>query len=215
MIPVEMYRACNGRVALDVTGFQRAGVAPELLWESLEGLGCRLVDVDIVRLARAQVGQAHYRRGARLTQAPEVVDCSSFVKWIFAERGIWLPRRTVQQMRCGQEVMPYYVCDGDLIYTEGRHNWYAEDLRVRVGHVGIMTADKTVIHATNNGTNGAVEVRLREFLAKGTLVTIRRLLPAGHRLVTVTLPPGREVETSDDLLWMIRERQPWPKDFSE
>ena len=45
------------------------------------------VEFNLTRLARGLVGTSQYRRGALPHEAPEVVDCSGMVKWIYGQRG--------------------------------------------------------------------------------------------------------------------------------
>jgi len=109
----------------------------------------KVVDVDIIVLARECIGVSKYRRGARLYEAPGVFDCSSFIKWLYAQRGVWLPRRSIQQRELGETIGPSELIAGDVVFTSGYINYYINDPTDGVGHVGVYTGDRTIIHAAN------------------------------------------------------------------
>lgn len=180
--------------------------------------GIRLVEVDLIAVARDQIGKPTYQNRAKFSEAPSVVDCSSFVKWVYAQRGIWLPRLSIQQRHFtvtsgwGGDY-PWLVSANDLlpcdlIFTEGP--WYIDNPQDNVGHVGIMTDNKTVIHATSRAGT-VIESPLEEFFGdqfRGTF----RVIPKGRELLTLEMPPEMEIETSDDLLWLIvRDFRSWLK----
>lgn len=199
------YRSARGRCAFDLT---RSGLPmPErdvMRILSLEGF--REVEVDLVARARSRIGASRYRRGARMVEAPGVVDCSSFVKWLYAERGIWIPRRSIQQRKTGVEVPPDECRAGDLVFSRGaleRRDGDADG----VGHVALATGEGTVIHAANTGA-GVIESPLEGLTADGVFRGIRRIIPSGSRVVTLSCPMSWEVETSDDVRWIILQSLP-------
>lgn len=163
--------------------------------------GFTILNVDIIALAQECVGVAKYRRGARLYEAPEVFDCSSFIKWLYAQRGIWLPRRSVQQRELGEMVFFEDLSKDDIIFVSGYINYYINDRSDGVGHVGIYTGNKTVIHAANK-KNGIIESSVEEFI--GTKFRgIRRYTPKDVEVITLQTPEGREIESADDIKWII------------
>ncbi len=173
--------------------------------ELLAPLGFRVIKVNLVRLARSLIGIASYRRGACLADAPNVFDCSSFVKWLYAKRGLWLPRRTIQQIELGTAIELPAMTAGDAIFTTGRNNYYRDDPAQGVGHVGLATGEGTVVHAANSRVK-IVENKIDDFLRKEELRGIRRYVPNPDRSVTLKTPLSREVEVSDDIRWIVLQQ---------
>src|SRR3989338_8780587 len=97
------YRAVGNRCAVILNSLRLPHSREETL-AILNHKGFTVVEVDIIALARQCIGTSRYRRGARPSEAPAVVDCSSFIKWLYAQRGIWLPRRSIQQRELGEAV---------------------------------------------------------------------------------------------------------------
>jgi hypothetical protein len=200
------YRAVSGRVAVHLDSLNLSinnSHALEILFEK----GFREIKVDIVALARSRIGVSKYERGARLCEAPAVFDCSSFMKWLYGERGIWLPRRSIQQREKGEIIERENVQAGDLVFTDGYQNYYITSPDDGVGHVGILTDEGTVIHAATKKV-GVIESSFDRF-TEGCLRGIRRIIPAGIDVITLETPPEREVETSDDLRWIIFQSLPY------
>jgi hypothetical protein len=75
-----------------------------------------------------------------------------------------------------------------------------------VGHVGIATGEGTIVHAANSRV-GIIETTVEDFISGEKLRGIRRYVPKDSEVVTVTTPPQREVETSDDIQWILLQTQ--------
>lgn len=167
-------------------------------------LGFAEVSVDLVELARSCVGTSVYRRGARFHEAPGVVDCSGFVRWLYGQMGIWLPRRSIQQYMLGEEAALEEVSALDVVFVSGRIDYYHDDPTKGVGHVGIATGLGTVVHAANKEL-GVIETPLAEFIEaeQGKFRGVRRYVPKGADLVTLQVPEYRDVDTSDDIRWIV------------
>jgi hypothetical protein len=203
------YRAVGNRCAVDLGRLPIVGTDDEKR-AALEAVGCTVVSVDPIALARSCIGRSSYRRGARASEAPGIVDCSSFTKWVFGQCGIWIPRRSIQQrdywgnggraVNDSDDVRP-----GDLVFTSGFRDYYDEDPAGGVGHVGIATADRTVVHAANSKL-GVTESPIEPWLTLNDFRGARRMLSEYHPVLTLETPPDREVETEDDFRWMIRQR---------
>ena len=195
------YRAAGSRCAVD---FQSLAL-PISQQEALSLLvveGFRKIDVDIVALAKARIGTSEYRRSARSREAPAVLDCSSLIKWLYAQRGIWLPRRSIQQREYGEAVLPQEIVAGDVVFTSGMIDYYFDDPSDGVGHVGIATGAGTIIHAANRKI-GVVECSLESFAHGRWFRGARRYVPADRDIITLETPPDREVETEDDIRWIV------------
>jgi hypothetical protein len=201
-----MFRAVNSRCAVDLSALDLP-ISNEDAVELLSRSEFRVISVDLIVLARCYVGRSAYRRGARLAEAPQTFDCSSLTKWLYAQRGIWLPRRSIQQRVCGEAVEREDIREGDLIFITGHINYYDHDPADGVGHVGIATGEGTVIHAANRRV-GIVESSLASFFENAELRGIRRMISEPDRVVTFEIPLKREVETSDDFRWIILQRLP-------
>lgn len=163
--------------------------------------GIMALDVDIIALARRCIGVSRYCRGVQTASAPAVVDCSSFTKWLYSKRGIWIPRLSIQQRQFGIPVPLDECIAGDLVFTSAPINYYHDDSADGVGHVGIVTEEGTVIHAANGKAN-VVEAPFEEFLGK-SFRGICRYIPQNADVVTFQFPPERELETSDDIRWAV------------
>jgi len=203
------YRAVGNRCAVNLDSLLLPVSRNEAICV-LGKKGFRIVQVDIVLLARQCVGASRYRRGARLFEAPAVVDCSSFVKWLYAQRGIWLPRRSVQQRELGEEVALAEIVPGDLVFASGRIDYYRDNPQDGVGHVGIATGDKTVIHAANSREH-VIENPLAAFAEEKKFRGVRRYIANGADVLTLETPAGREVEVADDIRWIILQTLSKPK----
>jgi peptidoglycan endopeptidase LytE len=194
------YRAVKQRCAVDLVRLSLP-ISEEAALNILQSKGFVALDIDLIALARTCIKRSGYRRGAQASEAPSVVDCSSFIKWLYGERGIWLPRRTIQQRNLGEAVDLDHLCAGDVVFTSGRINYYETDPLNGVGHVGIATDVQTIIHAANKRV-GIIETPLQDFLHKG-LRGIRRYIPHHQKVITLKIPNEREVEMADDIRWII------------
>lgn len=165
------------------------------------------LDINILDLARSCLG-ASFKRGADLAQAPHCFDCSGFTKWLFAQKGIWLPRLSVQQReygrRYGRRVGLRELVPCDLIFTLGNWNWIYDDVSDEVGHVGMATSGEMVIHATNGGV---IECSLEAFLEDPCYFRAAyRILPLASDVVTLQIPDGYSIESSDDVRCLLLKR---------
>lgn len=200
------YRAVGNRCAFDIAKWELPISSAEAL-AILVSQGFKIVEADIVALARQCIGKSQYRRGARPSEAPGIVDCSSFAKWLYGQRGIWLPRRSVQQRELGESISLDELTAGDIVFVSGRINYYHDNPADGVGHVGIATGEGTVIHAASRKV-GVTEVPLTGFIGKRDLRGIRRYVPKGAEVLTLGTPSSREIETEDDIKWIILQALP-------
>src|SRR3989344_7566935 len=195
------YRAVGNRCAVALNSL-RLPVSRKETLTILGNKGFALIEVDIIALARQCIGTSQYRRGARLFEAPVIVDCSSFIKWLYARRGIWLPRRSIQQRKLGESINLGELVAGDVVFVSGRIDYYYDDPSDGVGHVGICTGDGTIIHAADSKIN-VVETSIEEFVGKNKFRGARRYVPKGTEVFTLETPFHRQVEIADDIRWII------------
>jgi hypothetical protein len=172
-------------------------MSQEQVLDTLRQLGFIEVSVSLVQVARSRIGRSRYELGADASLAPSVVDCSSFTKWIYAEVGIWIPRFSVQQSQEGRAVAPEERQEGDLVFTQGRQDFYSHDVPRGVGHVGLYTKRDTVIHATQGGV---VETEYEVFVRRG-FRGVRRIVLSGE--VKTFVATRQLVESSDDYRWLV------------
>jgi len=70
------------------------------------------------------------------------LDCSAFVKLVYEELGIKLPRSSVEQFQVGIPVEREELLPGDLVFFKTRGN--------RISHVGIYLGDNRFIHISSS-----------------------------------------------------------------
>lgn len=200
------YRAVSKRCAVHLPTLNLP-VSDEHAMDILIGKGFKVLEVDMIEMARQCISTSTYRRGAKLSEAPHVFDCSSFVKWLYGQRGIWLPRRSIQQRGIGMPIPIESAVRGDVIFTTGYINYYLTDPCDGVGHVGIMTGEGTVIHSANAKTH-VVESSVEDFVGKDEFRGIRRYMPGDQAMITLEVPYNRDVEVMDDLKWIVLQSLP-------
>ena len=201
-----VFRAVGNRCAVKLQSLGLPVSGEEAL-HILHEAGFEPLVVDLVELGQALIG-SEYRRGARPSEAPSVFDCSSFIKYLYGQRGVWLPRRSVQQRQYGDPVELDELRGGDLVFCSGRIDYFYEDTNDGVGHVGMATGEGTVLHAANKRC-GVIEVETSAFLGKSSdFRGARRIIPSDTCVLTMRTPLGREVETSDDMRWIVLQNLP-------
>lgn len=200
------YHAVQNRCAVHLPSLNLP-ISTENSLAILEKKGFKVLEVDIVKLARSCIKTSICRRGAKPSEAPMVVDCSSFIKWLYGQRGIWLPRRSIQQRELGIAVPINEVDAGDVVFVSGWIDYYHTDPKDGVGHVGIATGDGTVIHAADRKAH-VVESSFESFIGKTKFRGARRYVPKDQIVLTLETPPDREVEIADDLRWIVLQSLP-------
>jgi hypothetical protein len=201
-----IYRSVGKRCAVNISSLELPIPDYQAL-EILKGKGFIVKEVDIIALAKQCLKNSRYRRGARLLEAPAIVDCSSLVKWLYGQRGIWLPRRSIQQRELGEAIDKDKVIPGDLVFVKGAFDWYFHNPNDGVGHVGIATGYGTVIHASDPESD-VVESPIDRFISRLKFRGIRRYIPNGTEIITLEVPTRVDVETSDDFRWIVLQSIP-------
>lgn len=195
------YRSFNGRCSVILDSLSLP-ISNEKALVILKNKGFEKIEVNILEIARQCKSISLYQRGARISLAPVLVDCSSLMKYLYAQLGILIPRRSIQQRELGEVVAVDELVAGDLVFVSGCINYYYDDPSDGVGHVGIVTENKTIIHALN-GKKNVVETSLEKFIKMYGFRGARRYIPKGVEVLTFKIPPNRDVETDDDLRWII------------
>ncbi len=97
---------------------------------------------DLIKTAKQNLG-IKYKYGGNTPKTG--FDCSGFTKYVFAKKGINLPRVSREQAKVGRRVNLRYVDKGDLIFFGKRG---------KVSHVAIVSENKKgniyVIHSTSS-----------------------------------------------------------------
>lgn len=198
-----IFRAVGLRCAVDLTDQGFWPYQPEKIQAHLLKLGFLPLSESVEEIAQQFVGQAVYRRGARMCEAPAVFDCSSFTKWVYGRRGIWLPRRSIQQSLVGQPVEFGEWLPGDLLFTGvARRSYFSEQQPKGIGHVAIVVDHDTVIHAMNP-RRGITQSPIRGLIESPGFRSIRQVIPAPSCTVTYVAPLEWEIESSDDVRWVV------------
>ena len=93
----------------------------------------------VIKTAFSQVGKSYSHGGT----APETgFDCSGFVKWVYGQYNIALPRTSGDMMATGTPVERTNLEPGDLVF-------FAKNKRI--SHVGIYTGENKFIHSPRTG----------------------------------------------------------------
>ncbi len=177
-----------GYIALDIIALgEHLGSPPmrthELLRE-FEKLSIRCHPYDLVRVSRQCVGM-RYRRDALRTARPRTFDCSTFVQYVYAHAGLWLPRYTHLMVDHGDMVEPPYQ-PGDLLFTTGKSAWRHPRYPERIGHVAMVTNEYSCIHTDNLETKRVIEIPIANL--QWPISVAKRLLPNAQECFVAQLP---------------------------
>ncbi len=138
---------------------------------------------EVVHSARRYVG-VPYRMGG---VTPRAFDCSGFIRYVFAENGIALPRTAHEQAALGEApAVGDSLHPGDLLFFYGGRG---------AQHVAMYVGGDTIIHASSV----AHRIRYDRFAGSGSrrtwfhqrLIAVRRILPVETRqYASVRYVPG-------------------------
>jgi len=109
--------------------------------ENFDKIQYTLSDNDVRKLISSALDYigASYKYGGN---QPASIDCSAFVKRVFSQVNIPLPRTSREQYELGVEVPIDKLEVGDLLFFKRKK---------RIGHVGIYIGDNMFIHAASKG----------------------------------------------------------------
>jgi cell wall-associated NlpC family hydrolase len=124
---------------------------------------------DLVRTARRFLGVPYLLGGT----TPRAFDCSGFVRYVFLEHGIAMPRTAHEQVAYGAAPSVRELEPGDLLFFYGGQG---------AQHVAIYIGRDSIIHASSTGRHVRLD-RLAGSYAERTwfgrrLIAVRRILPA-------------------------------------
>jgi len=140
----------------------------------------------LIFLAEKQIGKP-YKFGAKLKEAPNIFDCSSFIQYLFKKIGIDLPRTALQQAHFGKKVKISNLEPGDLIFLKRKWGHYNPEYPQGIGHVAMYIGDNMIIHAFSKESTkrkaktGKVKGKvakdtLKNYLKNEKPVVIKRIL---------------------------------------
>lgn len=192
-----LYRAVGNRCAVDVTSLRLPITNHEIL-DILYKKGFESVDVNIIDEARAHIGKAAFRLGVRMSETPATFDCSSFTKWLYGMKGIWIPRLATQQFEHCTPVDLEAIQTGDLIFTSGycKKAWH-------IGHVSLYTGHSVITAMIQKSGRGIIEISLEKLITQRKLQGVGRITNSLDEISTLIIPPSYEVETSDDIKYLV------------
>jgi len=140
-------------------------VLPEIQRGTLPSRGgsyTRGQDNPIVQTALQYLGVPYVYGGTSSTNG---IDCSAFVRMVYAQFGVKLPRVSRDQANVGIPVSPDDIQPGDRLYFACKHSY--------VDHCGIYIGDGYFIHASASRGGVAVDDLNSKFYSS-TLVAIMR-----------------------------------------
>lgn len=132
-------------------------------------------DVDeqqLIEEARKYIG-VEYEFGTAPYEQSKAFDCSSFVRHVFKQFGISLPRESRAQAAYGSEVSRENLKPGDLLFFYVPGRFRTNDT---IGHVGIYTGGGKMIHASPEPKNGVQITDINKEYWKRTFVKAKRLI---------------------------------------
>ena len=141
----------------------------------------RVEGSDIVRAARRYIGVPYVLGGS----TPAAFDCSGFVRYVFAEFGVAMPRTAHEQAGVGVAPFPGELEPGDLLFFYGGRG---------AQHIAIYVGGDTIVHASSRSRR----VKLDRLGGRGAhrtwfnerLIAVRRVAPVDgvFRLPAATPP---------------------------
>ncbi len=150
-----------------------------------------------------------YRRGAKPSEAPGIVDCSSYTQWLYASIGVEIPRLSIEQFEMGAPVGLNDLETGDLIFKSGKNDYFESERESGIGHVGLVvksSGEVRVFHAVPE--KGIIASPLERFY-KGPddprFRGVRRIVPNLNEWVSLRVPESliEVVTTTQNVRWRV------------
>jgi cell wall-associated NlpC family hydrolase len=124
---------------------------------------------EVVNTARQYLGVRYVLGGT----TPRAFDCSGFVRWIFAQHGVKMPRTAKEQAAVGDAPAPGDLQPGDLLFFFGGRG---------AQHIAVYVGGDTIIHASSTAKRVKLDrfggTRSRPTWFGRRLIAVRRVLPA-------------------------------------
>jgi cell wall-associated NlpC family hydrolase len=203
------YEAVGNRIAVDFSSLHLP-ISKKRALDILNKENVKFIDVNICALAKKLVGTSEWKYGARQEEAPNFFDCSGLTKWLYGQKGIWIPRRSQQQFDfCVTAISIYELSEitpGDLIFLNSPFKSGVKvDSNEEVGHVCIASSAGQAVCATNSEFGkGVVELPIATLLGTRKFQGAGRVIPSEADVMTLVFPPEGEIETTDDILSIVQ-----------
>ncbi|WP_438444565.1 C40 family peptidase [Gorillibacterium sp. sgz5001074] len=120
----------------------------------------------VIERAKSLTGITHYEYG--VNQAPTLMDCSAFTKYVFGQEGITLRWGTAYQKDAGVYVSKSNLKPGDLVF-------FRVGSSTSIGHVGIYLGNGQMIH-NSPSADGVQIISITSGYWADRYVTARRVL---------------------------------------
>lgn len=124
---------------------------------------------EVVNTARQYLGVKYVLGGT----TPRAFDCSGFVRWIFAQHGVRMPRTAKEQAGVGNAPAHGDLQPGDLLFFFGGQG---------AQHIAVYVGGDTIIHASSTAKRVKYDkiggTRQRPTWFGRRLIAVRRILPA-------------------------------------
>ena len=203
-----MYRGAGNRLAVDFEVLNLP-CSVEQAQKLLQDQGVEFQQVEIMKVAREHLGRALYRKGVKMSEAAGTFDCSSFTKWTYAQLGVSIPRFSIDQQEFGEQVIETESAfdftqtqQGDLVFcSSDKQNFFWNKEEEGIGHVGLVTEEKSIIHAT--AEKGLHECSVDVFLQNRRFRGMTRYVADFEKLTTLIVPEDDIIETSQEVRWRV------------
>lgn len=197
-----MFRAVKDLCAVDFTEL-KLPISKAEATKILIKLGFVETSTSLREIANLAIGNK-YCKTAKLSEAPIHFNCSGLTKWLYGQIGIWIPRRCIQQFMFGTHIDREEARIGDLVFMEGFTPYYLDNPENGMSHVSMILDKNTVIHAASRALGrGVFTSPISAVIEAPDFRGIRRIVDNIEELVIFRAPPEQEVETSDDIKWIV------------
>jgi peptidoglycan endopeptidase LytE len=153
------------------------------------GLKYTLRDGDVTRLlnyALDFLGTTYKYGGSNVS----AIDCSAFVKTVFKEVNIPLPRTSREQIMLGIDVPRENLREGDLLFFAKRK---------RINHVAMYIGNDMYIHAARK-SKGVIVSKIDNPYFKKTFVGAKRIFQLESEKTTETKPQSKDFSLAEKAL---------------
>lgn len=159
-------------------------------------------NVDIAQTARELIGKAEWHARATMADAPYIFSCSSMSKYLVGLRGIWVPRRTRQQLLFCRT---YGVFHTDPKRAEVGDFLFVDSQTISKMHVSVVVESGRAVSAVSSELGrGIVEHSFDEIFKTRALIGFGKVRESLQEWQTMHFPSHRGIELVDDLACIVR-----------
>ena len=191
--------ACCALLAASTRATAQARQAPTPAVMRTVEVRARVRGEDVIRTAKQYLGVRYALGGT----TPRAFDCSGFVRWIFAQHGVRMPRTAKEQAGVGDAPVPGDLQPGDLLFFFGGRG---------AQHIAVYVGGDTIIHASSSGKRVRLDrfggTRARPTWFGRRLIAVRRVLPAEGVIVMPARASAAERGTPPEMETTLLYREP-------